>query len=100
MKAPSRILFVISVRMSMKGIWLKSPCVSSGAGEIVSSSHGQVQLNGAQLNPVQQQTQMSHQQMPTPNMAVSNNTRLLAHTLENRKRVLQTLIREKADTLV
>ena len=58
----------------MKGIWLKSPCVSSGAGEIVSSSHGQVQLNGAQLNPVQQQTQMSHQQMPTPNMAVSNNT--------------------------
>ena len=37
-----------------------------------------------------------------PNMATvaANNTRLLAHTLENRKRVLQTLIREKADTLV
>lgn len=46
---------------------------------------------------------MSHP--PTSNSAASssmipNNNRLLAHTLENRKRVLQTLIREKADTLV
>ena len=42
-----------------------------------------------------QQIIQSHQPPPS-----SNNTRLLAHTLENRKRVLQTLIREKADTLV
>ena len=70
----------------------------------------QPQVNGALLNPYQQ-TQMSQQMMsqqqhqqPTHNMAGStsntNNARLLAHTLENRKRVLQTLIREKADTLV
>ena len=44
-----------------------------------------------------QQIIQSHQQPPN---ATTNNTRLLAHTLENRKRVLQTLIREKADTLV
>ena len=45
---------------------------------------------------------MSQQPQQPPNMATvtTNNTRLLAHTLENRKRVLQTLIREKADTLV
>ena len=86
--------------------------VSSGAGDMGHCAQGP-QVNGALLNPYQQ-TQMSQQMMsqqqhqhqqPSHNMVVgsttnTNNARLLAHTLENRKRVLQTLIREKADTLV
>jgi len=97
--------------------------VSSGAGDMGHCAQGpqvngallnpnQPQVNGALLNPYQQ-TQMSQQMMsqqqqhaqPSHNMVAgsttnTNNARLLAHTLENRKRVLQTLIREKADTLV
>ena len=46
-------------------------------------------------SPLSSSSSMSHhqpQQIP--------NNKLLAHTLENRKRVLHTLIREKTDTLV
>ena len=48
-------------------------------------------------SPLSSSSSMSHHQQPQ--IQIPNN-KLLAHTLENRKRVLHTLIREKTDTLV
>ncbi len=85
---------------SPSGVSISSPLSSTSSTSM--PNHHPHQLNQNQQNNSSSyvNNQAAASTAASATSVTSNNTRLLAHTLENRKRVLQSLIREKSDTLV